>query len=326
MKGKAQEAANDTLGADERAAILTDLQEFNAQIDAEVAQAQWSGIDILSTTKNFQIGQGITASGDEMAFNIATTGAGLTSGVTFNSSGLSDTAAGTSDASVTEGVKTELNAELSTSGLATLAASNATAGELDSGHYTLYVTTTGAGSTTGVSVSVQLRDADGNAVTLDADGVSGGNVATTLSTTLSVGEDSVTNLDLGIGFNVDLESIATSNTTEGAVVAEMDYSSSLGSVGSQSAAQVFMQKVDDAITNVNKGLAYIGTQYNRLLYQEESLATAKVNAEASVSRIVDADIAFEQLQATKYTILQQTATAMLAQASASPQAVLSLFR
>ena len=64
---------------------------------------------------------------------------------------------------------------------------------------------------------------------------------------------------------------------------------------------------------------------NRLGFQEESLTVAKVNSEAAYSRIVDADMAFEQLETTKLMILQQTATAMLAQANVAPQTVLALF-
>ncbi len=47
---------------------------------------------------------------------------------------------------------------------------------------------------------------------------------------------------------------------------------------------------------------------------------------ASYSRIYNADMAMEQLEATKYLVLQQTATAMLAQANLTPQSILSLIR
>jgi flagellin len=73
-------------------------------------------------------------------------------------------------------------------------------------------------------------------------------------------------------------------------------------------------------------LSYIGTQYNRLTFQEQSLTVAKVNTESAYSQIVNADMAWEQLQSTKLQILQQTATAMLAQANVAPQSILSLFK
>ncbi|MBF8277208.1 MAG: hypothetical protein HW390_2281, partial [Candidatus Brocadiaceae bacterium] len=87
-----------------------------------------------------------------------------------------------------------------------------------------------------------------------------------------------------------------------------------------------MGRIDTAIADVSEALSYIGSVVNRLSYQESSLTVAKTNTEAARSRIEDADMAYEQLNATKLTILQQTASAMLAQANSGPQSILSLFR
>ena len=95
---------------------------------------------------------------------------------------------------------------------------------------------------------------------------------------------------------------------------------------SQSGANAFMGKVDAASLKVSEGLSYIGAIVNRLDYQEASLSVAKVNTEASWNRIMNADMAYEQLEATKYQILQQTAVTMLAQANMGPQSILGLFR
>ena len=97
-------------------------------------------------------------------------------------------------------------------------------------------------------------------------------------------------------------------------------------VGSSASAQTLMAKIDIAIGDVSEALSYIGSVVNRLTYQETSLATAKTNTEAARSRIEDADMAFEQLNSTKLQILQQTASAMLAQANTGPQAILALFK
>ncbi len=56
------------------------------------------------------------------------------------------------------------------------------------------------------------------------------------------------------------------------------------------------------------------------------LTNAITNATASISRLFDADMAMEQLNATKGQIGQQIATAMLAQTNSNPQNLLSLFR
>ena len=97
-------------------------------------------------------------------------------------------------------------------------------------------------------------------------------------------------------------------------------------VASGASAQVLMGRLDTAIADVSEALSYIGSVVNRLNYQESSLTTAKTNTESARSRIEDADMAYEQLEATKLQILQQTASAMLAQANSGPQAILSLFK
>lgn len=98
------------------------------------------------------------------------------------------------------------------------------------------------------------------------------------------------------------------------------------SVSSTTLAQNLMKKIDNAIADVSSALSYIGSVVNRLTYQEKSLNTSKINTDAARSRIEDADMASEQLQATKLQILQQTAITMLAQANTSPQTILSLFK
>ncbi len=97
-------------------------------------------------------------------------------------------------------------------------------------------------------------------------------------------------------------------------------------LGSSASAQALMGRIDNAIADVSEALSDIGSVVNRLTYQETSLTLAKINTEAAKSRIEDADMAYEQLEATKLQILQQTASAMLAQANTGPQALLSLFK
>ncbi|HLP17793.1 MAG TPA: flagellin [Bacteroidota bacterium] len=85
-------------------------------------------------------------------------------------------------------------------------------------------------------------------------------------------------------------------------------------------------QIDVGLSHVLGKIGDIGAQMNRLSAKEENLTNAVVNTEAARSRILDADIAKEQISASKLQILQQTATASLAQANQSGQAFLSLFR
>lgn len=77
---------------------------------------------------------------------------------------------------------------------------------------------------------------------------------------------------------------------------------------------------------VTEALGDIGNYTQRLNIREETLNVAITNAESSVSRLFDADMAMEQLNATRAQILGQAATSMLAQLNMAPQQVLQLFQ
>ena len=336
MKSKAQQAANGTLGTEERAAVMAELRKFNEQIDSEVQQAQWAGTGLLgdgagaaADDLKFQIGTGTNASYDELTFNIAKS-VWSGGGTTFDSSGLGVLAAvaGTASVATTAAVAA---VGIGAGALGISATITDLASQLSSGHYTMEVSTLSAGTATaGSTVTITLRDSNGDAVTLDADGVAGatGGVASSLTFTMGAGVDPDL-IDLGVGITLDLASISGTAGDVGSAIYSLDYSeggnSSALDVLTMENAQDFMGAIDDAINQVSSGLSYIGAQVNRMSFQEESLAVAKTNTESAYSRIVDADMALEQLESTKLQILQQTATAMLAQANTAPQSVLSLF-
>ena len=84
--------------------------------------------------------------------------------------------------------------------------------------------------------------------------------------------------------------------------------------------------VDAAIAKVSEERAKLGAVSNRLDSTVTNLDQIRVNLSASLGRIEDADFAQETGNLAKGQILQQAATAMLAQANASKQTVLTLIR
>ena len=72
--------------------------------------------------------------------------------------------------------------------------------------------------------------------------------------------------------------------------------------------------------------ADLGAKVNRLTYAADNLANVAQNTAASRSRILDADYAQATTELARTQIIQQAATAMLAQANQQPQSVLSLLR
>jgi len=85
-------------------------------------------------------------------------------------------------------------------------------------------------------------------------------------------------------------------------------------------------RVDAALTSVNSLRGALGAIQNRFESTITNLSTASENLTASRSRIQDADFAAETASLTRAQILQQAGTAILAQANAVPQNVLSLLR
>ncbi|OEF99497.1 hypothetical protein BHF71_08745 [Vulcanibacillus modesticaldus] len=84
--------------------------------------------------------------------------------------------------------------------------------------------------------------------------------------------------------------------------------------------------IDKAISNVSDERAKLGAVQNRLEYSIRNLDTSAENLQAAESRVRDVDMAKEMMEFTKNNILQQAATAMLAQANQAPQGVLQLLR
>ena len=82
--------------------------------------------------------------------------------------------------------------------------------------------------------------------------------------------------------------------------------------------------VDAALNNISSVRADLGAFQNRLEFKVRNLENSAENIAAAESRIRDADMAAEMTRFTKFNILNQASTAMLAHANALPQGVLQL--
>ena len=114
--------------------------------------------------------------------------------------------------------------------------------------------------------------------------------------------------------------------TQNAGAASLTVSSTDLVVTTAANATASLAKVNTAIDTINVALQSIGSTVARLSVKESTLSIAITNTQAAQSRILDADVAQEQLNATKLQIEQQLATAELAQANQSSQGLLALFR
>jgi flagellin len=91
-------------------------------------------------------------------------------------------------------------------------------------------------------------------------------------------------------------------------------------------ANIALGVLDTAIGNVNSTRAGLGASMSRLEYASDNLQNVSQNTASARSRVLDADYAAETTELARTQIIQQAATAMLAQANQSQQAVLSLLK
>lgn len=91
-------------------------------------------------------------------------------------------------------------------------------------------------------------------------------------------------------------------------------------------AQRMLSAVDGALLSVDAERGKLGATMNRMQYTIDNLSNIVMNTQVSKGRISDADMAAESVNLSKSQILQQAATAMLAQANQSMQSVLDLLR
>jgi flagellin len=135
--------------------------------------------------------------------------------------------------------------------------------------------------------------------------LSGANLPSGSTFSFKTGESDTTAINFGVLNALTLTGITGSGTT---------------------ASNITSVDVSSIDTAVKDALGKIGNYTQRLDVKDDYLTSAISNATASVSRLFDADMAMEQLNATKGQIGGQVATSMLSQLNMAPQNILSLFR
>ena len=99
-----------------------------------------------------------------------------------------------------------------------------------------------------------------------------------------------------------------------------------GTVATSGGATTALASIDTALDSVAAARAEAGGVMGALQFRIQQLETSRENQYAARSRIMDADFATETANLTRAQILQQSGTAMVAQANAIPQNVLTLLR
>jgi flagellin len=315
MRELAVQAISDSNTTADRTALNNEYKQLSDEVKRVAENTQWNGTNILDgarTSTTFQIGANASQTiavnfGDLATNNIAN--ASLVPGSTGTvAAATSGTVKARNDIAITGTVAAgdviTVKIDSGTSGAKyaafTLTAEAAAAINAPSA---LAADASGHVVESEVGSTAALATADAGALVAEIDAA--GHLAI-VGTNGADGKDfTVTNVELSRGTHApvggsDITTSALANTALGVL--------------------------DTAIEGVNSTRAGLGASMSRLEYASDNLQNVAQNTASARSRVMDADYAAETTELARTQIIQQAATAMLAQANQSQQAVLSLLR
>ncbi|HVQ16920.1 MAG TPA: flagellin [Vicinamibacterales bacterium] len=268
--------------------------------DAMTVAVNAAGYDLTPAANTAT--QGDTFSLDGLTYEFRTTGA-----VTTSTNVLVTVADGSTATQVADAMAAAIHAQYvagntsvdATAATGTLTATNSKLGA--NGTFATWAETTVAGSLTEVSTATGTDSSDGL-----------GNTTRGRLTLSSAANFTLGGTDLAAG----------GLSTAGALLTRLDTVNISTVAGANAAIAV----LDGALSQVTSMRADLGAVQNRFSSTVANLTTTTENLSAARSRILDADFAAETALLTRAQILQQAGTAILAQANAVPQNVLSLLR
>jgi len=309
MREIAVQASNDTNNAQDRDNLQAEMTAMSAEIDRIAGTTTWAGANLMEATNtnfSFQVGTA-TGTQNQIAVDIKS----------MNTNGL-ELSGGTAGLTAT----TDISA--AKGGTPAAQTFTFTAGSADqSGTFELEI----AGSGT---ISIDIAKGTANTAIATAfetafdaaksAGISHGYDAAVSGAAITLTKTSATAVMTGT---------VTNNEHAHAAVAAGVSSISVEAGGGNTAAvnaRTSIGFIDDAIKQVNVQRSELGAVSNRLNHTVNNLTNISSNLSAAKGGIEDADFALETTNLAKNQILQQASTAMLAQANASKQNVLSLLQ
>jgi len=289
----AVQSRNASNSASDRQALNNEVQQLKSEIDRVSSSTSFNGIKLIDgsfTNQSFQVGANV--------------------GETITIGGL-------------------VNAQSSALGSTTSSSANVT------GVAATAFTAITAGDLTVNGVSVGAVAAGGNAATQGANIAAAINtVSSTTNVTATADAAGKVTLTNGSGSNTVVAfagasaTTATTGLTAGTTTASSSTVAGFSTVDISTTwgADTAIAAMDSALSALNAGRADLGAYQNRFPSAISNVQTTSENLSASRSRIVDTDFAAETASLSRNQVLQQAGTAMLTQANAMPQSVLSLLR
>ena len=299
----AVQAANDTNGTSDRSYLNTEVSSLLSEINRVATQTVYNNKTVLdgSLSGNIQVG---TEAGQDISFSIADIRTSVIGKVVdserfgFTFAGL---AAATTNTETNENATNSFKVDGTEIKFEKGADATATITNIEN-----------ALTSAGITHVEVTKNADGTSLYLRAE-----------DGRLSEGE-TVTDVDTqgaGVTGNTKV-TLGTSDDAGDWLISKL----SDISLSSSSSASSSLDTISGAIEQVAGQRASYGALQNRLEYTVSNLMNVAEFTTSARSRIEDADFAAESARLAKAQVLQQTGTAMLAQANQAPQLVLQLIR
>ena len=294
MRELAVQAISDSNTENDRTALNNEYKQLSAEVRRVAGNTQWNGTNILDgdrTSTTFQVGANASQTID---VDFGTLGANITASVV------------------------EVNGETNNPSAAGPTNTVTFTGSFKDGDTIAFTTDNGNEVTIAVdaAMATDLNDGDSGSATLTGTvtTASGGNLtaAITSGTLVLTG---ATQTDAA-AFTISDISVGR-GTQEAVNVTDITTSANANSA---------LDVLDTAVNAVNATRAGLGASMSRLEYASDNLQNVAQNTSSARSRVLDADYAAETTELARTQIIQQAATAMLAQANQSQQAVLSLLK
>ena len=305
MREVSVQAASDTNNTQDRGNLQAEMDALSTEIDRIAGVTTWAGNSVMDG------GGGVTstASPASKSFSLqvgSATGTKNQIAVAINAMDASTLSVGVTVAS---GTALETDANAATETHATFTAATASSGN----------SVTDPEHSTKATIVVAAHSA------AKAFGFGGlGSIGSTLTTAAGAAADMVAKINdasdyQAVGISAEIKAGTTATI-------ELTQNMTKSHVMSADAAKQSITNIDAAILAVNTQRSELGAISNRLTHTVSNMTNISTNLSAARGGIEDADFALETTNLAKNQILQQASTAMLAQANASKQNVLSLLR
>ena len=320
MREVSVQAANDTNNDQDRKNLQAEMNALITEIDRIAGTTTWAGEKLMEDEQgsffSFQVGAA-TGEKNQIDVTIGGMGANILGFATPPKTSSAAASSSSTPAATGSPVASIAGLNLTVDGAA--AAAGNLVLDFDNG---ADITVALDGTETADEIATAIADA------VNAVGVAGAGTAVasgsgvTFNFTNATGDyGSASSITIGAATNV-AQASSSSSTPAAATVP----TAPVTSVANADDARVTIKAIDKAIMTVNIQRSELGAVSNRLSHTVNNLTNISSNLSAAQGGIEDADFAHETTMLAKNQILQQASTAMLAQANASKQNVLSLLQ